>query len=116
MLETVDDVVSAAFLQTYSISMFSTSFMLVGTTVIALAGGVFVLVRDLIRKKTLPVAVVAGVQVQLPILTAGQKWHVFLSYTWRSGQDQVRSIKQLLKEVLPGIRVFLDVDVTLTGP
>lgn len=30
--------------------------------------------------------------------------------SWKTGQDQARVIKQLLREVLPGIRVFLDVD------
>ena len=45
-----------------------------------------------------------------PPLGKGETYHVFISYTWKSGQDQVRGIKQLLKEVLPGVRVFLDVD------
>ena len=39
-----------------------------------------------------------------------ERWHIFLSHVWMTGQDQVRVIKQLLKEVLPGVRVFLDVD------
>jgi len=43
-------------------------------------------------------------------LVEGQRHHLFLSHVWKTGQDQVRMIKQLLKEVLPGIRVFLDVD------
>jgi len=36
--------------------------------------------------------------------------HVFLSHKWQSGQDQMRIVKQRLGELLPGIRVFLDVD------
>lgn len=36
--------------------------------------------------------------------------HAFISHVWATGQDAARSIKQLLKEVLPGIKVFLDVD------
>ena len=43
-------------------------------------------------------------------LVEGQRHHLFLSHVWKTGQDQARVIKQLLKEVLPGIRVFLDVD------
>ena len=43
-------------------------------------------------------------------LVDGQRHHLFLSHVWKTGQDQARVIKQLLKEVLPGIRVFLDVD------
>ena len=30
-------------------------------------------------------------------------------HTWSTGQDAARAIKQLLKEVLPGISIFLDV-------
>ena len=37
-------------------------------------------------------------------------FHAFVSHCWASGQDSARVIKQLLMEVLPGIRVFLDVD------
>ena len=43
-------------------------------------------------------------------LVNGQRHHLFLSHVWKTGQDQARVIKQLLKEVLPGIRIFLDVD------
>ena len=39
-----------------------------------------------------------------------ERHHLFLSHVWRTGQDQARVIKQLLKEILPGVRVFLDVD------
>jgi hypothetical protein len=37
------------------------------------------------------------------------EYHAFVSHIWHNGQDVARSIKQLLKEVLPGVRVFLDV-------
>ena len=46
----------------------------------------------------------------LPPFDDDTSWHAFISHTWSTGQDQARSIKHLLKEVLPGIRVFLDVD------
>ena len=49
---------------------------------------------------------------QLPELRLGpeMKWHIFLSHIWSSGQDQVATIKRQLQLLLPGIRVFLDVD------
>jgi len=37
-------------------------------------------------------------------------YHAFLSHTWSTGQDAMRGLKELLREVLPGISVFLDVD------
>ena len=38
------------------------------------------------------------------------KYHLFLSHTWSSGQDQMAVVKRQLQLLLPGIRVFLDVD------
>ena len=38
------------------------------------------------------------------------RFHLFLSHVWGTGQDQMRIIKQRLLEMLPDIRVFLDVD------
>jgi len=38
------------------------------------------------------------------------RWHLFLSHQWTSSQDQVRAIKERLREVVPTLKVFLDVD------
>ena len=38
------------------------------------------------------------------------EYHLFLSHHWGTGQDQMRVVKQRLLEVLPGARIFLDVD------
>uniref|UniRef100_A0A7S4F8J4 Uncharacterized protein n=1 Tax=Chrysotila carterae TaxID=13221 RepID=A0A7S4F8J4_CHRCT len=37
-------------------------------------------------------------------------FHLFLSHTWQSGQDQVAVIKRQLQLCLPGVRIFLDID------
>ena len=37
-------------------------------------------------------------------------FHLFLSHVWGTGQDPVRIIKQRLLEMIPELRVFLDVD------
>ena len=50
-----------------------------------------------------------GTIVEAPPLDGDRK-HVFISYTWQSGQDQCRTIKLKLAEVLLGVEVFLDVD------
>jgi len=39
-----------------------------------------------------------------------QKYHLFLSHIWGTGQDQVASIKRQLCLLVPGISIFLDVD------
>ena len=40
----------------------------------------------------------------------GKRYHLFLSHTWNSGQDQVAVIKRKLQLMLPGCQIFLDVD------
>ena len=40
--------------------------------------------------------------------------HVFISHAWRSGQDQAKTIKLVLLDLLPQLDVFLDVDTALT--
>ena len=38
------------------------------------------------------------------------RWHAFLSHVWSTGQDQMRIVKQRLLEMIPELKVFLDVD------
>ena len=42
-------------------------------------------------------------------LAEGKRWHLFLSHNW-ANQDAVATIKRQLQLLLPGVRVFLDVD------
>ena len=44
------------------------------------------------------------------LLFDGCYYHSFLSHIWSTGQDQVALIKKRLQQLLPGVRVFLDVD------
>ena len=48
---------------------------------------------------------------QLPELTLqrSQRFHVFLSHTWSSAQDQNAVLKRQLLQLLPGCKAFLDV-------
>ena len=39
-----------------------------------------------------------------------QKFHLFLSHIWSSGQDQVATVKRELQLLLTDVKVFLDVD------
>jgi hypothetical protein len=49
-------------------------------------------------------------EVTPPLLRVGLVYHVFLSHVWGTGQDQMRVVKQRLLEMIPELRVFLDVD------
>ena len=49
-------------------------------------------------------------QVMPPLLSdtgTGRRYHIFLSHVWGTGQDQMRIIKQRLREMLPDVQVFL---------
>merc|ERR1712232_1280072 len=43
-------------------------------------------------------------------LAEGFVFHTFISHVWSSAQDQAAVIKRQMVLLLPGIRVFLDVD------
>ena len=47
--------------------------------------------------------------VEVPHLRTNE-FHLFLSHVWGTGQDQMRVVKQRLLEMLPDVKVFLDVD------
>jgi hypothetical protein len=50
-----------------------------------------------------------GRKVRLSHLPA-EKWHLFLSHTWSTGQDQVAQIMKELKLLLPSAKIWLDVE------
>ena len=43
-------------------------------------------------------------------LRKGQRYHLFNSHIWSTGQDAVATIKRQLQRLVPGVRIFLDVD------
>ena len=51
-----------------------------------------------------------GIEAHATRLDAENDFHLFLSHTWGSGQDQMRVAKQLLLEAVPDLSIFLDVD------
>lgn len=42
-------------------------------------------------------------------LAWGQKFHLFLSHIWSTGQDAVATIKRQLQRLMPDASIFLDV-------
>ena len=50
-----------------------------------------------------------GKEVECPPIEESN-FHLFLSHSWVSGQDQMRVVKQRLLEMIPELCVFLDVD------
>ena len=82
--------------------------------------GVFVIVvffmrRNIKQSHTLPRVrhKTSGIAELHPLQQ--HRYHLLIAYAWSSGQDQAKMIKQLLEEVLPGVRIFIDVD-DMTDP
>lgn len=73
--------------------------------VVALA----MLLSDAVRARARLLCTIDG-PVELPTVDK-DAYHIFLSHVWGTGQDQMRIIKQRLLEILPGVEVFLDVDI-----
>lgn len=48
--------------------------------------------------------------IAMPRELQSGSYHLFVSHVWRTGQDQARVMKQMLQQVAPGVRVFLDLD------
>ena len=44
-----------------------------------------------------------------------ERFHLFLSHSWSSGQDQMRILKQRLLEMVPDLQIFLDLDDLKVG-
>jgi hypothetical protein len=44
------------------------------------------------------------------LLGKGERYHLFLSHVWSTGQDQCAVIKRQLQLLMPGVIIFLDVD------
>ena len=51
-----------------------------------------------------------GKLMTLTELKPGEAFHLFVSHVWKTGQDQARVIKTRLSQLVPNIRIFLDVD------
>ena len=63
--------------------------------------------RDLSQPKLRFVA--PNVLVHLP-LSPGETHHLFISHVWGSAQDQARVLRSQLQTMVPGLRVWLDVE------
>ena len=75
------------------------------------------LVQELAFSQSIPI--LRDAQTMEPpmlLLRAGERYHLFLSHVWSTGQDQCAVIKRQLQLLLPGVVIFLDVDGTVHLP
>ena len=46
----------------------------------------------------------------LPPKLGNDRYHLFLSHVWSTGQDQMRILKQRLLQLMPDVKIYLDLD------
>ena len=83
--------------------------IITGLLVVLVPLGMFV--RALAFSQSIPILRDAQT-MEPPVLLLGpsERYHLFLSHVWSTGQDQCAVIKRQLQLLLPGVVIFLDVD------
>ena len=92
-------------------SDYELTILLVFTTLIMLLVTLIAIVwqaRSVATQPTLRLCA-TGAQPELT-LARGCRYHTFVSHVWGTGQDQVHTLVRQLQLLLPGVRVWLDVD------
>jgi hypothetical protein len=93
-------------------SDFQASLVVVCISAVMLPVVLLVLAHQLRKHGNLPLLrwSADNTQVVPRALEAPVRFHAFVSHNWATGQDQARSLKELLKGLAPGLQIFLDVD------
>jgi len=106
----------------FDVPSLTLSLMMLASTVIGLAMSFIMLVVQLSRERARMAqealtskarrlrSKADNMEVKAPDLADGLSFHTFLSHVWGTGQDQMRVVKQRLREMVPSFCVFLDVD------
>ena len=71
------------------------------------------LIKQLFFSRSTPILRIAStMEPPVVLLGKGERYHLFLSHVWSTGQDQCAVIKRQLQLLLPGVVIFLDIDGT----
>ena len=111
LTEAVDDVLSEQLRRRFGFDSGIVTIGMAVSIVTALALAAVMAAKQLVAAARLPVLKLVATESppDLALYTA-HRWHLFLSHIWGTGQDQCATIKRQLQLLLPGARVFLDVD------
>ena len=82
--------------------------VLIGAALVIFLVGAVIAARRVAKVPT--IRLMTTKQAPELMLGKGMTWHLFNSHIWSTGQDAVAVIKNELQQLLPGIKVFLDVD------
>jgi hypothetical protein len=109
LVEAVEAKLSDAMRHRFNISTGAATGLLFSSTIFALVASVPILLRYLAERGQYPLLRWrSDSTVVEPPPTDG--WHALVSHTWGHAQDQSRVLKERLLMMMPGLRLFLDVD------
>ena len=84
---------------------------MISTLVVALLLATASAVAQFVTAARLPLLKLKSTEARPELtLAPSQWWHLFLSHIWGTGQDQCALIKRQLCLLIPGVKIFLDVD------
>ena len=96
---------------TFSVPTLPVLVLLLCSTLAALAVSVAILLRETLRDLRQPKLRYTGSHTLVAVpLPTGKTHHLFVSHVWTTAQDQARVLRQRLQMVVPGLRVWLDVE------
>ena len=106
-----ENLLSPQLRRTFSLPSVPVLVVLLCSTLAAIAFSVVILLREVLRDLRQPKLRYAGSRllVEVPLPT-GKTHHLFISHVWGTAQDQARVLRSRLQSVVPGVRVWLDVE------
>ena len=111
LTDSVDYALSEQLREKYQLNVSLVSLVMIGFILLALVSTTAMAAHQILQAARVPTIRLqrTGEPPELPF-AKGNRWHMFLSHIWATGQDQCATIKRMLAAMLPGVSVFLDVD------
>ena len=107
----VDSVLSSRLRDRFSFDAAVIAAGMIFTIVAALVLATAIAAAQIVTAARLPLLKLKQTKARPELtLATSQRWHLFLSHIWGTGQDQCAVIKRQLCLLLPGAKIFLDVD------
>ena len=109
--EEVDSFLSSRLRDRFSFDAAVVTAGMISTIVAALLLAMASAVAQILVAARLPLLKLKHTKEQPELtLAPSQRWHLFLSHIWGTGQDQCAVIKRQLCLLMPSVKIFLDVD------
>ena len=109
--EEVDSLLSSRLRDRFSFDAAVITAGMISALVVALLLATASAVAQIVAAARLPLLKLKNTKAKPELSRArSHQWHLFLSHIWGTGQDQCAVIKRQLCVLLPGVKIFLDID------